>query len=119
LPYLWFGGEGFTILKGNTELVINVENIENSFVNDFRLDQNYPNPFNPVTKIKYSIPQTSNVKLQVFDILGNEIETLVSEEKPADTYEITWYAEQLPSGVYFYQLKAGEFSETKKMILLK
>ena len=60
-----------------------------------------------------------NVVFKVFDVLGNEIETLVNEEKPAGTYEITWYAEQLPSGVYFYQLKAGSFVETKKMLLLK
>jgi hypothetical protein len=59
------------------------------------------------------------VTLKVYDVLGNEIETLVNQEKPAGTYEITWNAEQLPSGVYFYQLRAGEFVQTKKMILLK
>ncbi|MCU0344521.1 MAG: T9SS type A sorting domain-containing protein, partial [Ignavibacterium sp.] len=76
-------------------------------------------PFNPSTKIKYSIPQLSNVVIKVFDILGNEIETLVNEEKSAGTYEVIWSASQLPSGVYFYQLKAGDFISTKKMILLK
>ena len=86
---------------------------------DFMLIQNFPNPFNPSTKIKYSVPQSSNVTLTVFDILGNEIETLVNEEKSIGTYEVTWYAEELPSGVYFYQLKAGEFISTKKMILMK
>jgi hypothetical protein len=85
----------------------------------FQLLQNYPNPFNPSTKIKYSVPQSSNVDLKVYDILGNEIEILVSEEKPIGTYEVTWYAENLPSGVYFYQLKAGSFLETRKMLLLK
>jgi hypothetical protein len=85
----------------------------------FLLSQNYPNPFNPSTKIKYSIIQLSNVELKVYDIIGNEIETLVNEFKPAGTYELTWYAEQLPSGVYFYELKAGSFIETKKMLLLK
>ena len=85
----------------------------------FALEQNYPNPFNPVTKIKYSIPQSSNVVIKVFDILGNEIEFLVNEEKPTGTYEITWYADKLPSGIYFYQLKAGEYVNTKKMLLLK
>jgi hypothetical protein len=90
------------------------------------LMQNYPNPFNPSTKIKYSIPQYSKVVIKVFDILGNEIETLVNEEKPIGTYEITWYAENLPSGVYFYRLQAmptgrqaGDFVETKKMVLMK
>jgi hypothetical protein len=59
------------------------------------------------------------VSLKVYDILGNEIETLVNEEKPTGNYKITWYAKNLPSGVYFYQLKAGEFIETRKMLLLK
>jgi len=86
---------------------------------DFTLSQNYPNPFNPSTKIKYSVPQTSKVQIKVFDVLGNEIETLINEEKPVGTYQFTWYAENLPSGVYFYQLKAGEFVQTKKMLLLK
>ncbi|MGB5847067.1 MAG: T9SS type A sorting domain-containing protein, partial [Ignavibacteriaceae bacterium] len=85
----------------------------------FSLDQNYPNPFNPSTNIRYSIPQSSNVVIKVFDILGNEIETLVNEEKAVGTYEITWYAENLPSGVYFYQLRGGSFVETKKMVLMK
>jgi len=92
---------------------------EISLPTEFLLLQNYPNPFNPNTKIKYLVPQTSNIVIKVFDILGSEIETLVNEEKPAGTYEITWYAENLPSGVYFYQLKAGDFIQTKKMILLK
>ena len=85
----------------------------------FLLDQNYPNPFNPSTKIKYSIPQTSQLQIKVYDVLGNEIETLVNEEKPTGTYEITWYVANLPSGVYFYRLQAGSFVETKKMVLIK
>jgi photosystem II stability/assembly factor-like uncharacterized protein len=85
----------------------------------FLLSQNYPNPFNPTTTFRYSIPQTSKVVIKVFDILGNEIATLIDEEKSVGTYELTWDAEGLPSGVYFYQLKAGSFLETKKMILLR
>jgi len=85
----------------------------------YSLSQNYPNPFNPNTKIKYSVPQSSNVVIKIFDLLGNEIETLVNEEKTVGTYELTWLAENLPSGVYFYQLKAGEYTSVKKMILLK
>jgi len=92
---------------------------ESTQPSEFILEQNFPNPFNPSTKIKYSVPQSSNVVIKVYDILGNEIETLVNEEKPAGTYELTWYAEGLSSGVYFYQLKAGEFIQTKKMLLLK
>jgi Secretion system C-terminal sorting domain len=99
----------------------------NNAISSFTLSQNYPNPFNPTTKIKFSIPsvianevkQSQLVSLKVYDILGNEIETLVNEEKSAGSYEVTWYAGQLPSSVYFYQLKAGEFIQTKKMVLLK
>lgn len=86
---------------------------------NFSLLQNYPNPFNPSTKIKYAIPQSSMVVLKVIDILGNEVETLVNEEKQAGSYELSWYAENLPTGVYFYQLKVGNFVETKKMVLMK
>jgi len=101
--------------------------VEVDFVlENYSLSQNYPNPFNPSTKIKYSIPQSSNVVIKIFDILGNEIETLVDEEKNVGTYELTLYAEQLPSGVYFYRLQvypanggAGTFVETKKMVILK
>ena len=83
------------------------------------LEQNYPNPFNPATKVKYSIPKEAQVILKVYDLLGNEIITLVNEQKPAGTYDITWHAANLPSGVYFYQFKVGDFIQTKKMILLK
>lgn len=80
---------------------------------------NYPNPFNPSTKIIYSIPRTSKVLIKVFDILGNEIETLCEEAKSEGTYEINWNAEGLPTGIYYYQLRAGSFVETKKMVLMK
>ncbi|MDH3269051.1 MAG: YCF48-related protein, partial [Ignavibacteria bacterium] len=85
----------------------------------FNLEQNFPNPFNPNTKVQYSVPIRSIVVIKIFDILGDEIETLVNEEKAVGSYEITWYADDLPSGVYFYQLKAGPFVETKKMVLMK
>jgi hypothetical protein len=96
-----------------------IEESFNSIPKEYALAQNYPNPFNPSTKIEYSIPQLSNVVIKAFDILGNEIETLVNEEKQVGTYEITWSAENLPSGVYFYRLQAGDFIETKKMVLLR
>ena len=85
----------------------------------FTLGQNYPNPFNPSTKINYSIPQSSNIIMKVFDILGREVATLVNEEKPSGEYEVEFSGSNLPSGIYFYQLKAGAYSETKKMILIK
>lgn len=85
----------------------------------FNLTQNFPNPFNPSTKIKYTILNAGNVSLIVYDALGKEIATLVNEEKPTGKYEVEFNAANLTSGIYFYQLKAGSFVETKKMILLK
>jgi|WetSurMetagenome_2_1015567.scaffolds.fasta_scaffold14915_2 photosystem II stability/assembly factor-like uncharacterized protein len=86
---------------------------------EFALEQNFPNPFNPFTKLNYSITQSGLVTLKVYDVLGTEIETLVNEEKSSGTYELNWNATNLPSGIYFYQLKAGNYINTKKMILLK
>jgi len=86
---------------------------------EFSLQQNYPNPFNPETTIKYSIPEKLHVILKVYDILGSEIGTLINEVKPAGIYELNWSAVNLPSGVYFYQLKAGSYIETRKMIMMK
>jgi len=86
---------------------------------EFVLLQNYPNPFNPTTSIKYSLPEQEFVSLKIFDILGNEVATLVNESKPAGNYEVQFDANNLSSGVYFYQLRAGNFTETKKLILMK
>jgi len=88
-------------------------------INEFTLLQNYPNPFNPITKIEYSIPHSSDVNIKVFNILGNEIITLVDEFKVAGEYELTFNADNLPSGVYFYRMVSEGFSQTNKMILLK
>jgi hypothetical protein len=93
----------------------------------FSLEQNYPNPFNPSTKIRYSVAnviasgvkQSTLVALKVYDVLGNEIATLVNEEKTAGIYEVEFNASNLPSGTYFYKLSEGELVQTKKMILLK
>jgi hypothetical protein len=92
----------------------------------FVLNQNYPNPFNPTTTIKYSIPAQTvrnenfrSIQLIIYDVMGRKVATLVNEEKPAGNYEVTWNAANLPSGVYFYQLKAGSYTATKKLLLLK
>ncbi len=85
----------------------------------FLLQQNYPNPFNPTTTINFSIPRSGLVKLKVFDILGREVKTLVSEQMTPGDYSIEFDASQVASGVYFYRLSVGQFSETKKMMLLK
>ncbi len=81
--------------------------------------QNFPNPFNPSTTIYYSIPELSFVTLKVYDVLGNEIVTLVNEEKSIGTHTIEFDATALPSGIYFYRIQAGSFVETKKMVLMK
>ena len=86
---------------------------------EFRLLQNYPNPFNPATTISFSIPSPEFISLKVYDILGNEVATLVNEEKPAGEYDITFDASTFTSGVYLYRLSAGSFTEMKKMILMK
>jgi len=100
-------------------LVTSVENPSVKFPKSFAIDQNYPNPFNPSTKISWKVPVGSHQTLTIYDVLGNEVATLVDEYKPAGTYEVEWNASGLPSGVYFFQLKTEGFIETKKMILLK
>jgi hypothetical protein len=92
---------------------------DNLVIHDYKLEQNYPNPFNPTTNFEYRIADFGLVVLKVFDVLGNEIATLVNEEKSAGTYQVNFSAKELSSGIYFYQLTAGNFIETKKMILLK
>jgi len=85
----------------------------------YYLGVNYPNPFNPETKISYSLKEAGNVELIVYDVLGNEVVKLVNEHKPAGSYEVSFNGANLPSGIYIYRIKSGEFSESKKMILLK
>jgi endo-1,4-beta-xylanase len=86
---------------------------------EYALSQNYPNPFNPTTAVSYQLSAISVVRLKVYDILGNEVATLVNGERGAGTHRVVWDASGLPSGVYFYRLQAGRFVETKKMILAK
>jgi Secretion system C-terminal sorting domain len=104
--------------KLTDEIVSVIEN-EETIPSAFSLEQNYPNPFNPTTNIGFRIADRGFVSLKVFDVLGNEIATLVNEEKSAGRYEIEFNASSLPSGIYFYKLTAGSFIETKKMLLLK
>jgi hypothetical protein len=87
--------------------------------NYYFLEQNYPNPFNPVTNIKFGIPETGNVRLVVFDILGREVTTLMNEHKNPGTYEVKFDASQLASGIYFYSLQTERVTETKRMLLVK
>ena len=85
----------------------------------FSLSQNYPNPFNPTTMIEYSIPQNSFVTLKVYNVLGQEVASLVNQEQKASNYAVNFDASRLASGMYFYKIQAGSYSLTKKMLLLK
>ena len=87
--------------------------------NIFSLEQNYPNPFNPTTEIKYSIKNAGMVSLKVYNILGQEVDTLVNKAQTPGPYEVEFNAQNLTSGIYFYRLTFGSFSETKKLIMLK
>ena len=81
--------------------------------------QNYPNPFNPVTKINYELPGAEFVTLKIFDVLGNEVALLINEKQNGGVYTAFWDASNFSSGIYFYTIDAGEFKQTKSMILLK
>jgi hypothetical protein len=103
---------------------VGVNKTGNEVPSQFKLYQNYPNPFNPVTKIKFSLPLPSEggavaVKLVVFDILGREAAVLVNEQLEPGTYEVNWDGTSRSSGVYFYKLIAGDYTQTNKMMLVK
>jgi len=128
LDTIFLGGYDGAILKtfnGGGNTLIKYDN--KNFSSDYHLFQNYPNPFNPSTKIKFDICNPPFIKggqgafttLKVYDITGREIQTLVNEPLQPGTYEVTFDGTNLASGIYFYQLKAGEYIETKKLVLLK
>lgn len=98
---------------------VGISTISSQVPENFSLSQNYPNPFNPSTKIKFAIPNSSFVKLAVYDMLGREVSSLVNEQLQPGTYEYEFDASQLNSSVYFYKISAEQFSEVKKMILIK
>jgi hypothetical protein len=88
-------------------------------IKEFRLEQNYPNPFNPSTTISFNLPSRSFVSLKVFDLIGREVATIISEDMQVGNYSRQWNASGFPSGTYFYRLQVGSFAETKKLILLR
>lgn len=99
--------------------VVSVERVEVEMPANFELSQNYPNPFNPTTTINFAIPSESDVKIKVFDAVGQQVAVLVNDIVPAGTYKISWDASRLTSGIYFYSMQSGNFVQSKKMILLK
>jgi Secretion system C-terminal sorting domain len=118
---LMFTGNG-TIYLDNiyfSTMISDVREVQNSFPSDFTMEQNYPNPFNPSTNIRFSLPEANQVTLKVFDMLGQEVVTLVNEFINAGSYEVTFDASILTSGIYFYTISSNNFIQTKKMLLLK
>ncbi|MCK9281147.1 MAG: T9SS type A sorting domain-containing protein [Melioribacteraceae bacterium] len=109
-------GTGLAVFKEGG--IVSVEEIEPSFTIDYSLNQNYPNPFNPTTKINFSIPISEFVTIKIYDILGREVTTLINEFRNAGNHQIDFNGNGLTSGVYFYKISSGNYSETKKMILL-
>lgn len=101
------------------ETISGISNNQNTMPENYVLMQNYPNPFNPSTKINFAIPKAGNVKLMVFDVLGREISVLVNEYRQAGNHTVVFDAENLASGIYFYSIETGDFTDTKKMILIK
>ena len=105
-------------VSGNANPITNVEQIT-GIPKVFALNQNYPNPFNPSTTISFSLPRSGFTILKIFDLLGRDVETIVSEELAAGTYTRQWNASKISSGIYFYRLQSGSFITTKKLLLLK
>ena len=103
------------------DIPVGINTSNSQIPESFALHQNYPNPFNPSTKIRYDIPKRSSgeTTLKVYDQLGREIATLVNEKLSPGSYEINWDAADFASGVYYYKLVSGSFTETKKMVLVK
>jgi hypothetical protein len=99
--------------------LVGIQHEQNTVPTVYSLSQNYPNPFNPETQIKYALPKAGQVKIVVYDLLGAEIATLVNENKPAGNYNVTFNGSNLASGVYFYKITSGQFTDVKKMLLIK
>jgi hypothetical protein len=110
------------ILRTTTGGIVGIEEsqvYESTIPKDCILSQNYPNPFNPLTMINYQLPKTTHVELTIYNLLGQKVATLVSGKQKAGDHQVAWYASGFASGVYYYQLMAGEYKDVKKMILLR
>ncbi len=112
------GGEAYNIFIDTSDTPLSIGN-SNGVPASFKLHQNYPNPFNPVTQINYDIPKDANVKISVFDVLGRDVITLVDKHQKSGRYAVMFDAKELPSGIYFYKIISGGFTDTKKLVLIK
>jgi len=119
-----FAGPFCWSITGLTPTDITELDNDNNLPTEFGLGQNYPNPFNPTTTFEFSLPVKSNVEIQVFNVLGQKVTTLANQEYPAGVYQVTWdgtndAGQQIASGIYFYSMKAGSYSETRKLMMVK
>jgi hypothetical protein len=110
-------------IRGNlgpgSAVITEVQQLSNTFPESFSLGQNYPNPFNPTTTIDFEVKKSGLVSLRIFNLLGQEVATLVNEIRPAGTYRVSFNAGSLTTGVYFYRLTADNFTQTKRMLLIR
>ena len=113
--YLWLDDFILTVIDTSGSLSI----VENNLPNTFSLKQNYPNPFNPLTTIEYNIPQNNFVRITIYNLRGEKIKTLVNKNKIAGNYSIVFDGNNFSSGIYFYRIEAGNYSNTKKLVLMK
>ena len=107
------------IVVKTATLAVGINNESSITPDKYAVYQNYPNPFNPSTSIKFDIPKNAFITLKVYDVVGKEVATLINEERAAGTYNVDWNASFYPSGIYFYKLESKEFTETKRMLLIK
>ena len=117
--FLAAGSEGLTVFSYKPNLSTFVIEEDSELPSQYELNQNYPNPFNPTTIIEFFLPQSSFVTLKVFDLLGKEVATLLETDKPAGIHSVNFNASNLASGLYYCTLTAGEFKQTRKMLLLR
>jgi hypothetical protein len=129
LGFALIGGTDLTLLQTHADAaavrwdeiltLVDVDSPGEGIPVTYALDQNYPNPFNPATTISYDLPEAGPVSLKIYDLLGSEVATLVDDNQGAGRHEVLFDATGLPSGVYFYRLKAGWYTSTRKLVLLR
>ena len=117
--FLFAGTRNAVWRRPLSEMIISVEPVTSELPLDLSLSHNYPNPFNPTTTIASELPRTSSVSLCVYDVLGREVATLLNDEKSTGTYTLQWDASGVSSGVYFYRMRAGDFVQTRRMMVVK
>jgi hypothetical protein len=113
------GTSGYSTIWHFTVGLVGISNNNNGVPNEFRLYNNYPNPFNPYSTIKFDIAKATDVKMVVFNILGQEVSTLINGHMGAGSYSVIWDGTNYPSGAYFYKITAGSFTSIKKMVMVK